>query len=279
MIIKPNLLSALTKTDKSMQTASTRISTGYRVNTALDDPLAFVRNTATKASISDTAVKLNVIDYADTRLNSRDSVLSTMQDALTRFKELITIGSTGINQLADIAPEMKALAASMYSMANTQDSDGYMFSGASSATPFSQVAGVVTYNGSASATVLDVDGYTISGNIAGTPLTQVLNDVFSMANSVAGGTLPTAANMATVTTHLNTVTAMRTAGASELAGVTHMQDMYNSRSDLEKTKSDSLVAADMTQETLNFTEGQKQYEATMKVMGMKLNAKRLMDYF
>lgn len=279
MIIKSTLLSALMRTDKQMQTASTRISTGNRVNTALDDPLAFVRNTAAKASISDTAVKLNTIDFAETRLNSRDSVLSSMQDTLTRFKELITIGSTGINQLSDIAPEMKQLSDAFYAMANTSDSDGYMFSGASSAQPFSIVAGVVTYGGSASATTMSVDGYSISGNVAGTPLTQIMNDMKAMVTSVQGGTLPTVTDMSTIQTHLNTVTTIRTQGASEMAGVTNLQTMYNNRSDLEKTKSDSLIAADMSQETLKFTEGQKQYEATMKVMGMTLNAKRLLDYF
>ena len=280
MYVKPTLLQALKYVDSSINQASDRIASGKKINSALDDPIGFNRITQTKASVSETAIKLNTLDYGIDRLDARDQVLGSMQDTLMRFQELATMASSGIHQLKDLGPEMAALKEALISLGNSRDASGLMFAGTATTAPFVKdaVTGVVSYAGSTTENVIDVDGVKLNGSIDGTPLMDAFTAIDDILTTIAGGTAPTSAQVATVQAAIGTVVDTRTAAAAQAAGANNIKTALQSRSDRETDEVSRLESADMTAETIRLTEGQKHYEAILKVTGMELNRRRLMDF-
>lgn len=280
MYIRPNIFSALRTTDADIVNAQSRIATGKRINSAIDDAIGFNRVTHTKASISATGIKLSTLEYGLDRLHARDQVLGSMQDTLMRFQELATMASTGINQLKDIEPEMRALKDALFSLANTRDAGGLMFAGTATAQPFVKdpVTGAVSYAGSATANVIDVDGVQINGSVSGAPLMNVFTAIEDVLASSAAGTPPSPAMVAAVQTAVETLVDMRTSAGAQAAGASNIKAALTARSDREQEEVSKLESADLTAETIRMTQGQKAYEAILKVTGMELNRRRLMDY-
>jgi len=280
MLVKPNLLNNLRITDHDMNQATERISSGKRVASARDDALSFARITTTKTSISSTGIALSTIDYGLSRLESRDQVLGSMQESLMRFQELATMASGGIFNLKDIAPEMNALEQAMLSLANTKDASGLMFAGTGTTTPFTQdpLTKVVTYNGTATSQTIEVHGITMSGSIDGTPLMDAFNAMRAALANIAGGTPPTKAQVQAIGNAVETMVGLRTAGAAEGAAAQNIQKSLIFRRDIESEEVARLESADITEETIKLNEGQKQFEATLKVTSMEINRRRLMDY-
>ncbi|MDO9179112.1 MAG: hypothetical protein Q7U16_12475 [Agitococcus sp.] len=280
MIIKPNLMTAMRTTSASIDVSAERISTGKRVNRAGDDPLAFSSITNTKTSISSAGISLSTLDYALNRNDGRDQLMASMQDSMMRFNELATMASGGFNKLTDIIPEMTAIEQAMVSMGNTTDASGQMFSGNSTIVPFVQnpVTSVVTYAGSAIDQTMSVEGITLSGAVAGTPLMAAFNAMRTVLVSMTAGTAPTMAMVQAVQASISTLVDFRTQGAAQASSATTIQTALTSRQDNEKMSVSRMQDADLTAETISMSEGQKQYEAIMKVTGMRLGQRRLMDF-
>jgi flagellin-like hook-associated protein FlgL len=280
MIIQPNLLTAMRVTTKAIDLSTERISTGQKVNRAGDDPLAFSSITNTKTSISTAGISLSTLDYALNRNDGRDQLMASMQDSMMRFNELTTMASGGFNKLTDIIPEMTSIEQAMVAMGNTTDASGQMFSGNSAVVPFVQnpATSVVTYAGSAVDQTMTVEGITLSGNIAGTPLMQAFNAMRTVLASMTAGTAPSAAMVQSVHDAVSTLVDIRTQGAAQASSATTIQTALTSRQDNEKSSVSRMQDADMTAETIKMSEGQKQYEAIMKVTGMRLSQHRLMDF-
>ena len=280
MIIKPFILSNLYQTDVAINKASLNISTGKRVNSAIDDPVAFNRITAEKASISAIGIKLNTLDFGMGRLDARDQVLGSMQETATRFQELATQAMSGTNKLTDLLPEMKALRQTMISLGNTQDVNGYMFSGTSGVTPFGAdpVTGATTYYGNTTTNVINVDGVTMDGTMDGTPLMTTFAAMDAVLTQITGGTPPTAAQLTSVQGAVNSVLDLRTSGAAQVSGANTLKGALQGSSDRQTQEVADLESADLTTETVNLTQGQQQYQAILKMTGTILNQRRLMDY-
>lgn len=279
MLIKPILLSNLNVTNRGIDEASLRISTGKKLNKASDDPSAFGRVMVTQSSISRTAVNLNMLEFGMARLDARDQTLSSMQEAVQRFQELATMASSGLYKTSDILPEMQSLEKAMVSLGNTKDASGYLFSGTSGNAPFDQDASnVVSYTGTAQAHTIEVEGVTMSGSIDGSPLLGVFSAMRSVLSSMEAGTPVTTAQVGAVATGNETVLNLRTKGAAEASGAQMVMGSLTKRYDRERDEVDNLEQADWTTEMMNLTEAEKQREAILKVISMHLNQRRLFDY-
>ncbi|MCC5611134.1 hypothetical protein LC612_31365 [Nostoc sp. CHAB 5834] len=278
MLIKPNLITALNAASVKMDAASERISTGNRINRASDDPLGFNRMAVTQASISQTGVKVSVLQQGMERLDARDETLSSLQDVTSRFHELTMMASTGLNKLQDIMPEMKALEQAFFSLANSKDASGYMFSGTADTQPFVKTAGVASYAGTTTPFSINVDGVTMSGAVDGTPLMAAFNAMRSTITTMEAGNPPATAQVDAVNASMENLLQMRTDGAAEGAAADQLLNALGMRKDREKTAVDRIRSADPTEEMMKLTENQKLHESVLKVMSVHLNQRRLMDY-
>ena len=279
MLVKPNLISSMAYTNIGIDKASERISTGERLNRASDDPSAFSRVMVTQSSISRTSVSLNMLERGMDRLDARDQTIGSMQDTMQRFQELATMASSGLYKTADILPEMKQLEQAMFSLGNSKDASGYMFSGTADVKPFApDVAGNAVYQGSVTPHTINVEGISISGSVDGTPMLASFASMRSVIANLEAGTPVTSAQVGAIESANETLLNMRTTAAAEGAGAQQVINSLTKRYDRERTEVDDLKKADLTTEMMNLTEGEKQREAILKVISMHLTQRRLFDY-
>lgn len=116
-----------------------KLSSGKRVNTPGDDPVAAARIYTLDKSIKQLD-QWNVNGaYAQQKLELEDVTLTSFTDVMQRVRELTIYGmndTQSTNGRQAIAAEMRGLLENLKSLANTQDSNGeYIFAGDKSTTP------------------------------------------------------------------------------------------------------------------------------------------------
>ena len=97
--MRSNLI-ALQGVDKLMQTTQNRLSTGKRVNSALDDPVNFFK--------------------AEDNYN-RASDLAAKKDGMGEAIKIIESANTGIEKIEDLLSQMKSLASAAKTSDNVSD--------------------------------------------------------------------------------------------------------------------------------------------------------------
>ena len=129
-----------------------QLSSGKRVNTPSDDPLAAARVLEINQSKS-VSEQLSVNgDYATSTLQAQESALGSFNDVLTQLKaQGVYAGNPSLTHedRKILAADIRGKYAELLSLANTQENGKYLFSGFQGETqPFSETTpGVVAYNG------------------------------------------------------------------------------------------------------------------------------------
>jgi len=151
-----------------------QISSGKRVNTAADDPIASIGidNLKQKNALVDQFMKN--IDYATGRLAITESKLGSAENSIMSIKEKMLYavnGSLDANGRQLIADDMKATLEELLSIANSQDESGnYMFGGnETNILPFAfDNAGDIVYSGDSGVRQSIVAlGVTVGTNVPG----------------------------------------------------------------------------------------------------------------
>lgn len=129
-----------------------QISTGQRMLSPSDDPVAAVRNLELSRAKDRTEQFERNTQLLDSRLRLEESVLSESVTLLQRVRELAVQANNATQSnesRQSIALEIRQHMDSLLAYANTQDSDGrYIFSGYQQSTPaFSLTNAGITYNG------------------------------------------------------------------------------------------------------------------------------------
>jgi flagellar hook-associated protein 3 FlgL len=130
-----------------------QLSTGKRVLVPSDDPASAARLLGINGAIGTVEQYQNNADRAKSRLESEESILTGVTDALQRASELAVQGNNDTLSGSDtraIALEIRQLLDHTLSLANTRDGNGeYLFAGFQSKTrPFTQAgAGDFSYQG------------------------------------------------------------------------------------------------------------------------------------
>jgi flagellar hook-associated protein 3 FlgL len=129
-----------------------QLSSGLRVSTPADDPVAATQILSTNAQISLNNQYQTNQQTAQTLLGGLDTTLSQINTLLTSART--TVVQAGNASLTDsersmLATTLQSQLGQLVGLANSKDANGnYMFSGyQGSTTPFSQTASGATYNG------------------------------------------------------------------------------------------------------------------------------------
>ena len=151
-----------------------QLSSGKKVNTAGDDPVAAIGidNLNQKNALVDQFLKN--IDYATGRLANSESRLGNAETLVGSVREQVmraVNGSLTDNDRQMVADEMKASLEELLAIANTKDESGnYLFSGFSTDTmPFAfDAAGQIVYGGdNGSRETVVASGVTLATNVPG----------------------------------------------------------------------------------------------------------------
>jgi flagellin len=92
---------SLTRTQTSLSTSMTRLSTGYRINSSMDDAAGLQIATRLKAQSSGMAVAMRNTQNSTSMLQTADGALSEVNNVLTRMKDLATQAADGSSSSDD----------------------------------------------------------------------------------------------------------------------------------------------------------------------------------
>ena len=93
--------SSLSKTQSSLTTSMTRLSTGYRINSAMDDAAGLQIATRLKAQTSGMAVAMRDTQNSTSMLQTAEGALDEVTNMLVRMKDLATQASDASSSSSD----------------------------------------------------------------------------------------------------------------------------------------------------------------------------------
>jgi flagellar hook-associated protein 3 FlgL len=151
--LRSAFLAALDAAQRRVLDTQEKVSTGKRINSPSDDPVAAARVAHLDASLSRLDQYQSNMVFARNQLGLEEDSLKSVVDNLQRIRELTlqaNNSTTGDGDRRIIAGEIRQRRDAMLALANTTDVDGrHLFGGYNeAATPFTVTAsGTVVYNG------------------------------------------------------------------------------------------------------------------------------------
>lgn len=131
--IQQQSVDAMLRQQTELAKTQQQISTGERIQSPSDDPVASVRILGIERDLNLTEQYQGNADVAENKLSVTDGVLTSAADILQRIRELAVQGLNDTNDgnaRSAIAEEINQLKESLLSLANTTDANGeYLFSG------------------------------------------------------------------------------------------------------------------------------------------------------
>lgn len=231
--MRSNLI-ALQSVDSMMQTTQNRLSTGKKVNSALDDPVNFFK--------------------AEDHYN-RASDLAAKKDGMAEAIKTIEAGNNGIEKIEDLLAQMKSLASAAKTSTNTTDL------AAQYDRIISQVAFMAEDSNYGGQNLLNGDSLSVEFNEDGSNTLSVAGFSAAESGRIAGVTLA-AANFSSNTSIESgaisqidaAVTQLRTEAQKLSSSLSTIQIRADFTSEMENTLNtgaDNLTLADMNEEGAN----------------------------
>ena len=183
--------SSIREAANEMATAQQQVSTGRRLNSVGDDPLAAQRAIGERAGIAGIDAYTRTVNTASARLSSADAILSAIGDKLGAavIAGLGAKGSTATaSARAAAAAQVTSLRDALLSDFNSQLDGDSLFAGTrADAQAFANVGGAWTYQGNADRTQLEVNsGQKVSVSFDGQSIAQGgdASNVFSVLDDL-----------------------------------------------------------------------------------------------
>jgi flagellar hook-associated protein 3 FlgL len=272
-----NLVSSLDQVDASQQQLTSELSSGVRVTSLSDDPVAAGENVVLVNQIEqDDSFTTNASQVTD-QLQVADSALGKVVTELTSAISLATSANNGTmnsSNVKSIATQISGILDEVESLANTSYQGQYIFAGGKTSTaPFSTSTttspAVTTYNGDEDVNYLESpSGQKIQLNVPGDQifLGSGSNSVFAALNSLvadySSGTVNTAqatSDTEALSTALSNVSQQRVTIDNSITQATAASDsVSNVKTQLTTAQTNLLQASYATVSTqLSLTETQQ----------------------
>ena len=267
----------------------TNIATGTRVRSMSDDPAAAAQAFKFNRQLRHLDQYSRNLDDAKTWLNLADQATQTVDDRITRARNLMLQADSGVlgqDPRSAIAEELRGIAAEISDALNITRAGHPIFGGTSAADAPYVANG--TFSGNTNAVVRSVsDTVRLQVNIPG----EDIAGVFDAANPAAGnimqvlnaaaadldGGLPAATHLGRVGELQQIVhSAQATIGARQRAVDGHEERIADTRLTIEANRSET-VDVDITRELLDLKSTEVSYQASIGVAGRVLNSS-VMDF-
>jgi len=279
-----NLVGALNHAQSSAQQWSAELSSGVRVNSLSDDPLAAGQNVLLLNQMQQDDSFTQSSNLVTGQLQVADSALGQVVSQLTQAISLATSANNGTmnaTNRASIANQIAGIRAEVMSLANSNYQGQYIFGGGQTGNaPFSlstiTTPATVTYAGDADVNYLQSpNGQQIQLNVPGNNIFSAggSNDVFAALNNlVAGyqaGTLNTAKAVADTTalgTALNWVSQQRVTIDNSMTQLSAAATAVSSQQTQLTAAQTNLMQADIGQVSTQLSMAETQQTALMSVI-------------
>ncbi len=279
-----NLANALDQTQLRQQQWSQELSSGVRVNSLSDDPLAAGENVLLLNQIQRDDTFTQSSSLVEGRLQVADSALGSVVSQLTQAISLATSANNGTMSPGDVksvASQISGILDEVQSLANTSYQGQYIFAGGKSSTaPFSTSTAsspaVTSYGGDGGVNYLETpNGQRVQLNVPGDQifLGSGANSVFGALNNLvadyASGTVnaaQAAADTASLNTALGYLSQQRVVIDDSISRLTAASDSVTSEKTQLTTAQTNLMQADVAQVATQLSLAETQQTALMSVI-------------
>jgi flagellin len=260
------------KTQQALSTSMTRLSTGYRINSAMDDAAGLQIATRLKAQTSGMAVAMRNTQNATSMMQTAEGSLSEVTNMLSRMKDLATQAadaSSSANDQTAMQSEYNALSDELSNlMSNTTFGGTNLFSSKAGATGALATAGGLTFQiGASSSETMNVDTSTNVGALDAA-LTAVSKRYSSAGVATPAPTVGTELEGGTANAQIDLLsTALDAVGTvrSQLGAASNSLDhIYNNLSNMSTNVTEAagrITDVDYASETSNMTTQQMLQQA------------------
>jgi flagellar hook-associated protein 3 FlgL len=283
--------SLMTQLTAQADKVQTQIATGKRIQTASDDPGAYLRLQGIKQQTADDNAWAANIGMAQDLLAQTDTTLDSVESQLQRALELATQAANGT--LSDtnrnaIAEELSAIRDALFGLANTRDVRGQpLFGGATGEVAFVKAAdGTISFAGTGEPSAIPIgEGVSIQGTVTGArAFASGSSDIFAVLGAFtaaleAGGDVKAAGEAALngINASIETVGVVRTSAGARAARL----DLDTGRlADADEARETARSALEDTDVTKAVTELQKTLTILQATQASftKLTGLSLFDY-
>jgi flagellin len=261
---------SISRTQSALSTSQTRLSTGYRVNSAMDDAAGLQIATRLKAQTSGMAMAMRNTQNSISMMQTAEGALDETTNILVRMKDLATQAADASSNSSDktaMQSEFDALTQELSNIVGNTSFGGQKLMNDTTGT-FSTTGGVNFQIGSSTAETMNVD---ISGVIS----TMHADILTAAKNYLSTGVAPTTAPVGTELTGAGsastTIDALKTAiddvGAvrSALGAASNRLDhVYNNLSNVStntKAATGRIMDTDFAAESSTMTSSQMLLQA------------------
>jgi flagellin len=185
---------SINRTQNSLSTSMTRLSTGYRINSAMDDAAGLQIATRLKAQTSGMAVAMRNTQNSTSMLKTAEGALDEVSNILVRMKDLATQAADSSSTAADqkaMQGEYDALGKELYNiMNNTTFGGSKLLKGGTIAEAMTFQIGATkdeVMEVDLATLMTDVDGTANGGNASSADLDG--NGLLAVSEAYASGTL------------------------------------------------------------------------------------------
>jgi flagellin len=249
------------RTQNALSTSMTRLSTGYRINSAMDDAAGLQIATRLKAQTSGMAVAMRNTQNSTSMLQTAEGALDEVTNILVRMKDLATQSADASSTTADqtaMQSEYDNLGKELYNIANNTTFGG------SALIVGGTIAGAMKFQiGATASETMDVD---LSADV--TALDTALQGASSNYQTgaiAAGSEIATGAaantTITTLTTALDSVGAVRSGLGAAANRLEHVYNNLANVSTNSKAATGRIMDVDFATESSNMTSNQMLLQA------------------
>jgi flagellin len=250
---------SITRTQSSLSTSMTRLSTGFRINSAMDDAAGLQIASRLKAQTSGMAVAMRNTQNSTSMLQTAEGALDEVSNMLVRMKDLATQAADASSTAADKTAMQSEYDALGQELANVLDNT--TFAGTKLLSGSGTIgAGAMTFQIGASSSE------TMSVNLAtdmGSAVTDVGNATSNYATAATGSELTGSAN-ATITKLETALASVGKVRSGLGAAANRLEHVYNNLANIStnsKAATGLIMDVDFASESANMTSNQMLLQA------------------
>ena len=277
-----NLSAALNQSTGQENTLTSELSSGLRVASLSDGPVAVAQSTLLGSSIAKDDTFVQTASNVSSRMQVTDSTLGEVVTQITSALSTAVSGNNGTlnaSNLASVAQTLSGIRDQVLSLANTSYQGQYLFGGSQgSAAPFtldtSTTPATAIYNGDANVQYVETpSGQKIQVNLPGSAvfgaagsgvlgaLNQLISD-FSSGATTASLTADTGA----LTTALGQLSSQRSTLDSALSRLQATSTYAQTEESQLKVAQSNLVSADPAAVATQLSQAETQHQALLSVI-------------
>jgi flagellar hook-associated protein 3 FlgL len=277
-----NLTAAVDQSASEEDRLTSELSSGLRVASLSDDPVAAAQSTLFGSSIAKDDSFVQTASNESSRLQVADSTLGEVVTQITSALSTAVGGNNGTlnaSDLASVAQKLSGIRDQVLSLANTSYQGQYLFGGSQgSAPPFtldtSTNPATAVYNGDANVQYVETpSGQKIQVNLPGSAVfgaagTGVLGALNQLISDFSGGatTATLTADTGALTTALGQLSSQRSTLDSSLSRLESNSTYVQTEEAQLKVAQSTLVSADPAAVATQLSQAETQHQALLSVI-------------